>query len=66
MWYPFDLPDAEFRDSVLNLGNVLHRLRVPHRVDEARSLTDRGVPVEAYDQLSEAVKWLQSYQQRLH
>ena len=52
---PFNCSDVEMEDHVLNLGNVLHRLRVPHRVDEAEELVKRNVPVEAYDKLGEAV-----------
>ena len=58
---PFALPDERFRDHVLVLGNVLHRLRVPFRVSEATNLVSNGVEVEAFDQLDRASEWIQSY-----
>lgn len=58
---PFARPDEEFRDDVLVLGNILHRLRVPQRVTEAAELVRRGVTIEAFDQLSDAVRWMNSY-----
>lgn len=58
---PFARPDDEFRDDVLVLGNVLHRLRVPHRVREAAALARSGVPIEAFDRLEEAVAWIASW-----
>ncbi len=58
---PFARPDEEFRDDVLVLGNVLHRLRVPFRVSEAIDLVSNGVAVEAFDQLDHASEWIQSY-----
>lgn len=42
---PFARPDVDFRDDVLVLGNVLHRLRVPYRVDQAVELHAQGVPI---------------------
>ena len=61
---PFALPDAGFRDCVRSLGNVLHRLRLPLRVEEAESLHKQGVPIEAYDQLERAVEWVSRYASR--
>ena len=61
---PFALPDEEFRDDVLVLGNVLHRLRVPFRVHEAARLVCEGVAVEAYDLLAAASECIRSYAQR--
>ena len=58
---PFARPDDKFRDDVLVLGNVLHRLRVPRRVSEAALLVRNGVSIEAFDQLDNAVHWLTSY-----
>ena len=40
---PFARPDDKFRDDVLVLGNVLHRLRVPRRVNEATVLAGNGI-----------------------
>lgn len=58
---PFARPDGAFRDDVSVLGNVLHRLRVPRRVSEAADLVSSGVVIEAFDQLSDAVCWMNSY-----
>ena len=62
---PFARPDEKFRDDVLVLGNVLHRLRVPLRVSEAASLVSNGVAVEAFDLLDGASEWIQSYVKRM-
>ena len=35
------------------MGNVLHRLRVPRKVEEAGQLLETGVSIEAYDLLEE-------------
>ena len=61
---PFARPDEDFRDDVLVLGNVLHRVRVPLRVQEAAHLVSKGVPVEAYDLLANASDCIQSYAER--
>ncbi len=61
---PFVRDDSEFRDDVLNLGNILHRLRLPYRVDEAADLVEQGIAVEAYDLLNAAVDWVNDYRQR--
>ena len=61
---PFARPDNKFRDDVLVLGNVLHRLRVPRRVTEAAGLARNGVMVEAIDQLETATEWIRSYMDR--
>ena len=62
---PFARPDDKFRDDVLVLGNVLHRLRVPSRVSEAARLARDGVMIEAFDQLGNAVHWVGSYLERV-
>lgn len=64
MIVPFAIDDLKFRDHVSFLGNMLHRLRVPLRVSEARALVDAGVAIEAYDQLQEVVDWVVSYRNR--
>lgn len=64
MIVPFAIDDLTFRDHVSFLGNVLHRLRVPLRVSEARELRDAGVKIEAYDQLQAVVDWVASYRDR--
>lgn len=61
---PFARPDDKFRDDVLVLGNILHRLRLPFRVMEAEELAKRGVAIEAFDELPGIVAWLQDYQHR--
>ena len=61
---PFARPDDKFRDDVLVLGNVLHRLRVPRRVIEAADLARGGVMIEAIDQLEAATEWTRSYVER--
>ena len=58
---PFARPDEKFRDDVVVLGNVLHRLRVPIRVSEAASLVPSGVPVEAFELLGSVSEWVISY-----
>ena len=62
---PFARPDDKFRDDVLVLGNVLHRLRVPRRVAEAADLARSGVAIEAFDQLKAATQWIESYVTRM-
>lgn len=61
---PFARLDSEFRDDVLVLGNVLHRIRMPRRVEQAVSLHENGVPIEAFDLLPEAINWLTEYSRR--
>ena len=58
---PFARSDELFRDDVLRFGNVLHRLRVPFRVNEAADMARRGVMIEAFDQLGIATKWVKAY-----
>lgn len=58
---PFARPDVSFRDDVLVVGNLLHRLRVPRRVSEAAGLVQSGVAIEAFDQLSSASGWVRSF-----
>ncbi len=64
MIVPFAVDDDKFRRDVSALGNVLHRLRVPLRVQEARKLVDSGIMIEAYDQLQAVVDWVASYRDR--
>lgn len=61
---PFARPDIAFRDDVLVLGNVLHRLRVPLRVAEATGLARNGIAIEAFDLLDEASEWIRSFLDR--
>lgn len=62
---PFALPDDTFRDNVLVLGNVLHRIRVPRRVLEAGELAAKGVAIEAFDRLAEGASEMQRYLDRV-
>ena len=61
---PFARPDDAFRDDVLVLGNVLHRLRVPRRVSEACDLVQHGVMVEAFELLTDARALVVDYTER--
>ena len=58
---PFARPEEKFRDDVLVLGNVLHRIRVPKRVLEAVTLKEQGLAIEAFDQLQAAADWVAGY-----
>lgn len=64
MIVPFAVDDLKFRRDVSRLGNLLHRLRVPRRVSEARQLVKAGVEIEAYDRLQEVVDWVVDYRNR--
>ena len=61
---PFSRPDDSFFDDCRVMGNVLHRLRVPYRVEEAAALDAQGVAIEAFELLPQAVEWLKTYAQR--
>ena len=58
---PFARPDETFRDDVLSVGNLLHRLRVPCRVLEAQDLIEKGVSIEGFNKLEEAPVWIMDY-----
>lgn len=64
MIVPFAINDDQFRDDVLVMGNVLHRLRVPRRVAEAAELAEADEVIEGYDRLADAVQWVVNYQAR--
>lgn len=64
MIVPFAMADDRFVDYVRVMGNVLHRLRVPQRVEEAARLVETGVVVEGYDRLAEAARWVMNYRDR--
>ena len=64
MIMPFVCTKGQFVDDVRVLGNVLHRLRVPLRVEEAERLVQTGVDIEGYDRLAEAVQWVVEYRDR--
>ena len=61
---PFARPDDIFRDDVLVLGNILHRLRLPFRVMEAEDLVKNGIAIEAFEELPQVIAWLQEYKLR--
>ena len=61
---PFARPDESFRDDVLMCGNVLHRLRVPFKVNEAADMARCGMAIEAFDQLAIATEWVKAYAAR--
>ena len=64
MIVPFAKADDQFLDYVSVMGNVLHRLRVPRRVEEAEGLVKSGVEIEGYAQLVEAQRWVVDYRDR--
>ena len=64
MVVPFATADNQFVDDVRVMGNVLHRLRVPRRVEEAAGLVDAGVAIEGYDRLAEVAQWVSDYRSR--
>ena len=64
MVVPFATADDRFVDDVRVMGNVLHRLRVPRRVDEAARLVSKGVTIEGYDRLAEVARWVAEYRNR--
>ena len=64
MVVPFATADNQFVDDVRVMGNVLHRLRVPRRVDEAARLVEDGVTIEGYDRLAEIARWVSDYRTR--
>lgn len=64
MIVPFALADRRFVDWVRTMGNVLHRLRLPLRVEEAKRLVDDGRSIEGYDRLPDAVRWVARYRKR--
>ena len=64
MIVPFATADDQFVDDVSVMGNVLHRLRVPRRVEEAGQLVAAGVTIEGYDRLAEVTRWVSDYRYR--
>ena len=64
MIVPFATGDEQFVDDVRVMGNVLHRLRVPRRVTEARQLVEDGVMIEGYGRLAEIARWITEYRIR--
>jgi len=64
MVVPFAMADDQFVNDVRDMGNVLHRLRVPRRVAEAERLVEAGETIEGYDRLREAAQWVADYRDR--
>ncbi len=64
MVVPFVIDRVQFIDDVRTLGNILHRLRVPRRVEEAAELVERSVKIEGYKRLEDAKEWVHSYRKR--
>ncbi len=62
---PFARPNECFRDDVVTVGNVLHRLRVPVRVLEAVELRESGACIEAFERLDEVTAGIVAYLQRV-
>lgn len=65
MIVPFVISKERFTGHVSACGNVLHRMRVPRRVEEARQLVEEGRIVEGYEGLQEAVDWVRRYRERV-
>ena len=65
MIIPFAQADEEFLDDVRTMGNVLHRLRVPRRVEETRHPSMAGTTIESYERLKGAVRWVTAYRSRV-
>ena len=64
MIVPFAAADSRFVDWVRTMGNVLHRLRLPLRVEEAKRLIADGRSIEGYDRLPDAARWVARYRMR--
>ena len=63
---PFICSDRDvFSVRCAELGNILHRLRIPYRVAEACILNEKDSEIiEAVDELDEAVEWVKTYKER--
>lgn len=64
MIVPFARSREELVDDVRVMGNMLHRLRVPRKVEEAKQVLGAGFAIETYDRLEEAVRWVADYRNR--
>ena len=64
MVIPFARTPDEFVDDVRTMGNALHRLRLPRRVQEAAALAGSGLEIEAFDLLGNVSAWIREYQER--
>ena len=62
---PFARRDRDFRDDVVVLGNVLHRLRVPIRVKEAMGLRKQGVTIEGFERVEGIAEQVMAYIRRV-
>ena len=61
MIVPFVFPRNKFVGHVREVGNLLHRLRIPTRVSEAEDLVQGGVQIEGYSSLQSVSQWLSDY-----
>ena len=61
---PFLPSEKRFPDDVQVLGNILHRLRVPYRVEEAALLVRQGHNIEAFEKVAEVAIWVQTFRSR--
>lgn len=63
---PFVCSDKDvFSVCCTELGNILHRLRIPYRVAEASILNEKNIEIiEAIEELDEAVDWVKTYKER--
>lgn len=62
---PLALSDAQFKIQCVEAGSLLHRLRVPYRVEEAKRLHDaKTISVEGIEQLDAVIEWVKEYSQR--
>ena len=64
MVVPFATADDQFVDDVRVMGNVLHRLRMPRRVEDAAQLLETGETIEGYELLADAAQWVANYRGR--
>lgn len=62
---PFARPDENFRDDVLNHGNVLHRTRLPLKVEEATELECADCCIDIFDKLPMAKRSIKRYFARI-
>ncbi len=58
---PFTRPTQTFRDDVITVGNLLHRLRVPRGVLKAEKLIQDNVEIEGFNKLNDASDWVKNY-----
>ena len=62
---PFARPDKSFRNDVLTHGNILHRTRLPLRVEEAKGMCSEDYTIEALEELTMVESWINQYFARI-